>query len=130
MQPGLRYGSRVLGLTTLATAVGLLITTTLTTPDKLGPFGITLWFTGLLICLGGLLSLLIYRTGRLFSKKAVPSLQLTEAMRRGFLTATWLVALVALNSLRQLGVKDIVLITVLVLVINFYLKRLRLAQSI
>lgn len=110
---------------TIAAGVGLLVSMFLTTPDQLGPFGITLWFTGLLVSLGGVATLFINSFGRWLHRSLTPQQRFSLALRHGVLFSTWITALLALHSLRQLSLKDIVLVSVLVLLIEFYLRRLR-----
>ena len=118
--------SRTKLVLTVETAVvlGLLLSASLVTPDRMGPFWITVWFVGLLIALSGGFSLLFYWWKRLWHKSAEADAQFGQSLRQAVVFSTWLTALIALNSLRQLGFKDLLLVTILVLVIDFYLKRL------
>lgn len=108
---------------TIVSGLILLLATLTTTPDQLGPFGITLWFILFLIMLGGLLTFIIYWFKRLGNNQQPPEAKFVTALRYGILSSTWITALVALNSLRQLGLKDIVLVSILVGLIEFYLRR-------
>ncbi len=119
-----RSGIRITLSVTLVSLASILVVATLTTPDRLGPFGITLWFSGLLIALGGSLTLFLYQLRKRFSRQD-RALVFSRALRHGILISTWITSLVALNSLRQLGLKDIVLVTLLVVLIEFYLRRLK-----
>lgn len=123
MEQAARLSIRVVVVTTTLSSLALLITALLTTPDALGPFGITLWFMGLVIALAGILTLLFYYLGRLRYHRRERSQIFRGALRYGSLSAIWLTALISLNSLRQLGVKDIVLVSLLVSLIEFYLRR-------
>ena len=120
-----RLGLRITWLSVLIIGFGLLAATLTTTPDKVGPFGITLWFVGFLAVLGGVLTIGLYYFLRLFRRRASKEAIFVLALRRGVLISIWLTALIALNSLRQLGLKDIVLISLLVVLIEFYLRRVR-----
>lgn len=91
------------------------------TPAELGPFGITIWFVLFLTALGSLLTLTIHQIKRVLGKKS--NQLFTNSLRQGVLMGIWLTALIALNSLRQLGVKDIVLVSILVVLIDFYLRK-------
>ncbi|PSO43455.1 hypothetical protein BRC19_00315 [Candidatus Saccharibacteria bacterium QS_5_54_17] len=99
-------------------ALGLIASLLVTSPDQLGPFGITIWFALLLLVTAAALTWLIYRRRKEYNRAGF-----MHASRRGFLIALWAVSLLALNSLRQLAITDIILITVLVVVIDFYMRR-------
>lgn len=102
--------------------IGLISIAATKTPGELGPFGITLWFVLLLVVIGGALSLLFFQLKkRMFKKNSEQAFP--DSLRAGVLTSTWITALLALNSLRQLGVKDIVLVSILVVLVDFYLRR-------
>lgn len=102
----------------LLALTGLAVSMFLTNPGELGPYGITLWFVGLLIFTVILITLAVYRL-----RSGSESIELLSASRVGFLSGTWVVGLLALGSLRQLTLRDIILITILVVVVNFFIKR-------
>ena len=118
-----RSGIRITLTVTFLSLASILAVAALTTPDRLGPFGITLWFGGFLLALGGFLTLILYQLRKGFSR-GDRAVVFSRALRHGILTSTWISSLVALNSLRQLGLKDIVLVTLLVVLIEFYMRRL------
>lgn len=103
----------------VAIAAVLVISLFVTSPSQLGPFGITLWFLGLLIAMASGLTLGLYKFGQHRGQEA-----LVDALRRSFLISVWAVALLALGSLRQLGIRDIILLTILGLLIDFYMRRM------
>ncbi len=111
---------RGLQLGSVLIAVGLVASVFFTSPNDLGPFGITIWFALLLVVVTIATTYLIYRRRKDYSSRGF-----MRALPRGFLIAVWAVALLALNSLRQLTITDIILITVLVVVIDFYMRRMR-----
>jgi len=94
-----------------------------TTPDSLGPFGITLWFVGLLAAFGGISTLVLYYLKRSLSHQD-KQLVFTSSLRQGVLLSILICGMFALASLHQLDIKDIVLISSLVILIEFYLRRL------
>lgn len=104
-----------------ASMVALVALAATRTPAELGPFGITIWFVLFLTALGSLLTLTIHQIKRVLGKKS--NQLFTNSLRQGVLMGIWLTALIALNSLRQLGVKDIVLVSILVVLIDFYLRK-------
>lgn len=110
---GLQLGSGVI-------AIGLIASLFLTNPNDLGPFGITVWFILLLVVSTTVVTLLLFRLRKQRTTRAF-----TQSLRRGFLISIWAVSLLALNSLHQLTIADIILITVLVVVIDFYMRRMK-----
>lgn len=102
-------------------AVGLVLSMFITNPDQLGPFGITIWFIGLFIALANLATLGLSQLARWRGS----SLPLAIGIRQGVLTSLWLTALLALSSLHQISLRDVVLISLLVVLIEFYMRRIR-----
>ncbi len=99
---------------------GLIFSMFATSPNELGPFGLTVWFTVLLVAITGLLWLMLttLKYGRDREGMMI-------AIRRSFLIGMWLVAIIALSSLRQFSIRDIILLTILGLLIDFYMKRMQ-----
>lgn len=125
MRPPAGLGLRIITILTAVSFLALMAAMFITTPDELGPFGITVWFLTLLVFVGSLLTLTIYYLSKRFNSRKASDQRLADSMRYGYLSGTWLTALAALNSLRQLGLKDIVLVSLLVGLIEFYLRRVR-----
>ena len=124
MQLSVSRSLRIVAVVTVLVLVVLLISLLSTTPDRLGPFGITLWFVGVLIALGGVLTLMLYSIRRNLSARDHDVL-FTTSLRQGVLISTWASGLFALSSLHQLDLKDIVLVSLLVVLIEFYLRRVQ-----
>lgn len=103
---------------TLALTLALVTAMVVTAPDKLGPFGITVWFLGLCAVLIG--------TGLLLQQwlSTKPQDKFWTHLRRSVLLAVLFTATLALSSLRQLSGRDIILLVILGLVINFYMRRI------
>jgi hypothetical protein len=92
-----------------------------TTPLKIGPTGVTLWFICLLTalsCWSGLVAFLIER--RLQPSLSSPR-RIANAWRRGLFIGGYLTALIALSSLQQLNARDAILFAILLLLIEFYM---------
>jgi len=85
-------------------------------PSDLGPFGITAWFVGLGIFLTSSVTLMLH----IYSRKRMP---IWLHLRRASIISIMATAIIALNSLRQLTIGDIILLVVLGVVINFYMRR-------
>jgi hypothetical protein len=109
-------------LLTIVAMVGLL----LTSPETLGPRGVTLWFILLAGALGCLLTLAFYAGKRYFRFHTTPQLRWRYSLRQGFLVSSLTVVLLALSSLGQLTLRDGLLLVSLVLLFELYV-RLRLA---
>lgn len=112
---------RSLQLGSAAIFLALGVSMVLTTPNELGPFGLTIWFVVFLIGLVSVLTLGFYRFGKGRGSRA----GFMRALRRGFLAGIWITGILALSSLRQLSLRDIILLTVLVLAVDFYMQRMR-----
>ena|SRR5687768_12345804 len=103
-------------------AIPLVTSWFVTNPDLLGPFGITVWFLGLFLTLANLFSLILYTFKR---RRGQPERALAVSIRQGILLSIWISSLLALNSLKQLSVRDVVLISLLVVLGEFYMRRSR-----
>lgn len=119
----MRIRSSRLMMVVLAVAIGLLALLAASlfwvTPEALGPYGITVWFLLLFVAIWGLVSNLSYGLLSWAGGKD----RLARSLQYGGLTSGFIVLLAALNSLRQLDVKDIVLVSLLVLLTGFYLRK-------
>lgn len=98
----------------------------ITTPKKLGPNGVTFWFISLLALVVSVLSLVLfvfkiqYLQGRTNLNKTV-----NASFRTAFLIGVGLVAFIALRSLGSLSFKDIILLSLMLILIEFYLRTRR-----
>lgn len=110
----------IVGLTVLIGAL-LGVSLFISNPDRLGPFGITLWLVGFWLFLSGLFGLIRLGLGYVLRFKQKGSR--ATSFRQGALVAAWAVSLLAFQSLGQLGAKDVVLVSILVLLVEFYVRR-------
>lgn len=94
-----------------------------TSPDQLGPFVLTLWFLALFVAISGAVTAALYSYKRIIHKKSGGAMR--ESLRQGVLSGIWLTSLLALSSLRQLSLRDVVLLAVLLILIEFYMRRSR-----
>lgn len=108
----------IIRFATIGLAVTLLTAMVFASPDELGPFGITLWFIGLCAMLSG--------SGILLQQWLFTGQQdrFWRHLQRSVLISVLFTAVVALNGLRQLSARDIILLVVLGLVVNFYMRRI------
>ena len=120
-----RIGVKI-SITVLALLITLLIISVFTaSPDDLGPYGITIWFVVLFASLSGLLAVFLYWYKKLAKRQLNPRQRLLESVRQGILMSIFLISLLALNSLKQLSLRDVVLISLLLVLVEFYMRRMR-----
>ena len=89
-------------------------------PSSLGPVGVTIWFLALLTALQGAFTLGLYRMKQGLAEVSGPATRFMSSWRQGSLIAGVLVVMLALSSLRQLSGRDIGLLVVLALLVEFY----------
>jgi len=117
----------------LLAIIGLVLVTNLINPLGAGPAGILVVFTLVYVCTWSLLLLLvrlleiIYRLLRATSITVVKEDKMRRWQRRSALIAAALsfipIFLISLNSIGQLGFKDIALIIVIEILLIFYIIR-------
>lgn len=105
---------------TILLDLSLALSLVVTNPTKLGPLGVTFWFVLVLAALTATLATLLYYIKIRFRPDGVARRQLGTSVRQGFLVAFGAVAMLALRSLRQLSLRDIVLIVLIISLVEFY----------
>jgi hypothetical protein len=113
----------ILIILALTTGTALVLSIAYTNPKTLGPAGVTFWFINLLVFLSALTSLGVFMS-RMFRKEArknKPAV-LSDSFRTGFLVGFCITVLVALSSLRSLGIRDIILFILTVVLIEIYFR--------
>lgn len=118
---------KLLSLVILVSATSLLVlflALTSTSPASIGPIGVTVWFLLLLIASGSGLSLLLYLIKRQRPEQTTVSRrqQLASSIRQGSLLGGYITVILALSSLRQLDLRDAVLVAILALLMEFYFR--------
>ena len=113
---------KLIALTTLGAALGVTATLFLTNPTAIGPLGVTIWFLGLLVAGGGLFTLILYYFKSFLHLHHSDWHRFHFAWRQGLLLAMALAIFLALSSLRQLSRGDIVLVSILLLLVEFYFR--------
>jgi hypothetical protein len=103
-----------------ATALCVLVVIA-TTPLAIGPTGVTLWFLSLIIALSCWVSLISFGLEKRLSEKVKNKELVRNAWRRGLFAGGYITVLLALSSLKQLNVRDAVLFSLLILLIEFYM---------
>lgn len=92
-----------------------------TTPAQIGPIGVTAWFLVLTLALGGVVAVLLHMVKQLVLKK-VPGPNPMISLRQGLLVSFWATVNLALSSLRQLTLRDLLLSGVFIIIIELYLR--------
>lgn len=96
-----------------------------TSPSRLGPFGVTVWFLAFWGAISGIMALLLYvAKSRVFSD-TLPAERLAASYRQGLLVAGAGTTLLALSSLRQLSLRDGILVVILCALIEVYFRTRR-----
>jgi len=114
-------GSVTIGGAGALVLAGLLMQAT--TPKALGPLGVTGWFALVLIGLVAVVAAVAYVAGlrlQRSGKKAKPRRRIVDSNRRGLLVGGGLTILLALSSLRQLNLRDVILLVLLGTLVEFY----------
>jgi hypothetical protein len=103
---------------------GLLLAASLVflTPIGLGPAGVTVWFVVLLGFLGTLLALIFYTAKTFLHSHTTGVARLRYSLRQGFLIGGWGTAMLALRSVRQLSLLDAILLALLLLIVEVYVR--------
>lgn len=100
----------------------ILLSFFITNPAKLGPIGVTLWFVVLLTVLFAIFSLALYFAKIFLRVHNTHSTRLRFSMRQGLLISFWVTPLLALSSLGQFSLKDAILLGLLLLIIELYIR--------
>ena len=105
-----------------AGTVLILLSLFITNPAKLGPIGVTLWFVVFLTVLFAIFSLALYFAKIFLRVHETHSTRLRFSMRQGLLIAFWVTPLLALSSLGQFSLKDAILLGLLLLLLELYVR--------
>ena len=104
-------GTTVLGLSML-----------LTSPLVIGPVGVTIWFVVFLLTLATDLALLLYVVKGFLHIHDSPVSRLRYSWRQGLLLSFGLTGLLALSSLQQFSIRDAILLGLLLLIAEIYVR--------
>jgi hypothetical protein len=100
----------------------LLLSLLMTNPLQLGPIGVTLWFVMLLSVLTALFTLSLFGIKTFLKVHDSGKARLRYSQRQGLLLAGYLTALLALASLQQFNVRDAILLGLLLVIIEVYVR--------
>lgn len=104
----------------LISSVVVVLSLLVTNPLTIGPIGVTIWFIILLSMLFSLSTVLLYFIKTYLHIHDNPSNRLRYSVRQGMLIGGWLAALLALSSLDQLGLRDAILLGLLLVIVELY----------
>lgn len=115
---------RLIGLIvwSLISVTGLFASLLLTNPVQLRPLGVTFWFVVLYLALASVCTLLLYAAKSYLRLHATGAGRLRYATRQGLLISAWLVGMLALSSLRQFGWLDGILLGILLVIVEVYVR--------
>ncbi len=119
--PAIGYIGALLGWSALTGAL-LLASLLLTSPTMVGPFGVTAWFLLLLAFLTPALTLAIYGLKTFLNVHSSGRSRLRYSERQGFLLAGWITFSLALASLQQFSLKDGILLALMLLIVEVYVR--------
>jgi hypothetical protein len=112
----------LLGVVAVAGTVGVAMSLVLTTPNAIGPAGVTAWFVMLYITLSALLALAFYGVKAYLRVHATSLARLRYSWRQGMLLSGWITGLLALSSLKQLGWLDGILLGLILGIVEVYVR--------
>jgi hypothetical protein len=117
-----RYLSTMLTVGALA-ALAVVVSMFATNPTAVGPIGVTVWFIVLFVTLQAFVAAGLYKAK---TRGDQPGLQVAKlqaaAWRQGMLVALGVVIFLGLSSLRQLSLRDVVIICALLVLGEFYFR--------
>src|SRR6266567_2125853 len=93
-----------------------------TNPTAIGPVGVTIWFVVLFANMAALTTLALYTAKTFMHVHATGVTRLRYSGRQGVLLSGWGTGLLALSSLRQLGLLDAILLGLLLVIVEIYVR--------
>jgi hypothetical protein len=118
----------ILGYLSLLVAWSLLSLATLiislfaTNPLEIGPAGVTVWFVVLFTSVVSIITLSLYTSKTFLHLHATGASRLRYSWRQGLLIGGWATGLMALSSLHQLGALDAILLALLLVIVEVYVR--------
>lgn len=91
------------------------------TPASLGPIGVTAWFLLILVALTAVFGLAAYAVGLKLQPKRNSQQRVQDSLRRGVMVGGVITIVLSLSSLRQLNLRDVLLLVLLLVLVEFYL---------
>lgn len=113
-------------LTAVLSGVASLLPMFTTTPQELGPGGVTMWFIALFVFLSSLGTCLTHFIRmRKATNREQSHRSLIENLRLSILVSTGIVVLLALKSLGSLNLRDVILFLLTLVIIELYFRTKR-----
>lgn len=112
----------VLIIWSLVASVGLILSLALTNPLAIGPVGVTVWFVVLFLALSSIFTLALYTSKTFLRLHATGVGRLRYSWRQGLLLGGWVSGVLALSSLHQLGLVDVILLALLLVIVEVYVR--------
>jgi hypothetical protein len=106
----------------LASLSGLVLSLLLTNPQSVGPAGVTLWFVVLFLSLAAITALALYTAKTFLHLHTTGVSRLRYSWRQGLLIGGCVAGMVALSSLRQLSALDAILLGLLLVIVEVYVR--------
>jgi hypothetical protein len=102
--------------------VALVLSLVFTNPIAIGPLGVTLWFVVLFLTLASMITLALYTMKTFLHLHTSGAARLRYSWRQGLLVGGWAAGLLSLSSLHQLGVLDVILLALLLVIVEVYVR--------
>jgi hypothetical protein len=112
----------VLVVWTIVSVCILALSLFLTNPSVISPLGVTAWFLLLFSSLASILALGLYTVKTFAHVHAAAVSRMRYSWRQGLLVGGWLTGMIALSSLRQLGALDAILLALLLVIVEVYVR--------
>jgi hypothetical protein len=112
----------VLIIWSVVSVATLILSLVFTSPVAIGPAGVTVWFVVLFASLASLACLALYTAKTFLHVHATAVSRLRYSWRQGLLIGGWISGIIALSSLRQLGVLDGILLGILLVIVEVYVR--------
>ena len=112
----------VLIVWSLVSVAAIIFSLIVTNPLALGPFGVTAWFVAVYASVASILALGAYGIKTFLRIHATRASRLRYSWRQGLLGSAWLVGIVALSSLNQLSLLDVILLGILLVIVEVYVR--------
>jgi hypothetical protein len=112
----------LLGLVAGAGSVGLVLSLTVTTPNAIGPVGVTAWFVWFFVTLSAVVALVLYSLKSYLRIHSTSIGRLRYSWRQALLISGWVTGMLALSSLKQFGLLDGILLGLILGIIEVYVR--------
>ncbi|HEY6736351.1 MAG TPA: hypothetical protein VI322_01400 [Candidatus Saccharimonadia bacterium] len=109
-------------ITAVAGLAVLVLSFVFTSPQGLGPVGVTIWFVLLYVTLSAVFTLAIFAAKHYLRLHAAAMTRLRYSQRQGMLVAGLVVGCLSLSSLKQLSWLDAILLGLILVIVEVYVR--------